>query len=195
MSADNTDGSPSTSTQVSAQLELGSDANDASNPERQAALEYWQQALTVADGNAAESLTSGVAKAKAELAKQGVVFEEDAAEQVELKLELSIDEALASGISDKAVVFVLARPEGTNMPLAVIRMPYSEFRSSVVLDDSTVMVPGASLAGQPALEVVARVSNSGQPQPQAGDLYGLVGQINAEEQQEVVSLLINRVVE
>jgi hypothetical protein len=40
------------------------------------------------------------------------------------------------------------------------------------MTDADAMVPGSSLAGAGALNLVARISRSGQPIASSGDLYG-----------------------
>jgi cytochrome c-type biogenesis protein CcmH len=58
------------------------------------------------------------------------------------------------------------------MPLAVQRVKVRELPVSFSLDDSMAMAPGMSLSAHPRVVVVARVSRSGSPAAQPGDLQG-----------------------
>jgi cytochrome c-type biogenesis protein CcmH len=70
-------------------------------------------------------------------------------------------------------VFIFARAvEGPPMPLAVQRVKVRELPVSFALDDSMAMAPGMSLSAHPRVVVVARVSRSGSPAAQPGDLQG-----------------------
>ena len=81
--------------------------------------------------------------------------------------------ALASKVALNDIVFIFARaPEGSRMPLAVLRVPAKELPKSFLLDDSMAMAPGMKLSGAPAVIVEARISKAGSAIPQPGDLYG-----------------------
>ena len=75
-------------------------------------------------------------------------------------------------LASQAALFVFARaPEG-GPPLAVIRESAASIPGAFALSDANAMIPGRSLADFESLMLVARVSNSGQPTAQAGDLFG-----------------------
>lgn len=85
--------------------------------------------------------------------------------------------ALAATIKAQAApddtVFIFARAvEGPPMPLAVKRVKVRELPVSFALDDSMAMAPGMSLSAHPRVVVVARVSRTGSPAAQPGDLEG-----------------------
>jgi len=70
-------------------------------------------------------------------------------------------------------VFVFARAaEGPRMPLALIQRRVRDLPLKFELDDSMAMNPAAKLSGTTQVVVTARVSRSGQAQPQPGDLEG-----------------------
>ena len=90
-----------------------------------------------------------------------------------LKGIVSLDPALKGKVSPGDTVFVLARPAGgPKMPLAVIRTTVDKLPYAFTLDDSMAMAPNAKLSGQAEVTVVARISKSGNPLPQKGDIEG-----------------------
>ena len=89
-----------------------------------------------------------------------------------LQVRVGIAPALAARIPAGAVLFVFARaPGGPPMPLAVQKLP-ARLPATVVLTDGMGMSPALSLSSAPDVVITARISASGQPLPQAGDLEG-----------------------
>lgn len=89
-----------------------------------------------------------------------------------LQVHVAIAPALAARIPAGAVLFVFARaPNGPPMPLAVQKLP-ARLPATVVLTDGMGMSPALSLSSVPDVVITARISASGQPLPQAGDLEG-----------------------
>ena len=75
-------------------------------------------------------------------------------------------------------MFILARAaQGPVMPLAVMRKQVRDLPLKFTLDDSMAMQPQLKLSGYPKVVVVARVSKSGSPMPQTGDLQGMTSTI------------------
>lgn len=73
-----------------------------------------------------------------------------------------------------ATVFVFARAAdaAAGMPLALLRRQVKDLPFTFTLDDSMAMSPAARLSGAQRVVVSARISASGQAQPQPGDLVG-----------------------
>lgn len=87
---------------------------------------------------------------------------------------VDIAPSLRTQAKDTDTVFIFARAvDGPPMPLAVLRKQVKDLPTNFTLDDSMSMMPSAKLSGYTQVVVGARVSKSGDPMPQAGDLEGL----------------------
>jgi cytochrome c-type biogenesis protein CcmH len=91
-----------------------------------------------------------------------------------IRLEISLDPALAAHIPGPTPMFIIARNAGGGPPLAVIRTNSAELPLSVQLTDANAMMEGVTISDQPELELIARVSLSGSPAQRPGDLFGAV---------------------
>ena len=91
-----------------------------------------------------------------------------------IRLEISLDPALAARIPGPTPMFIIARNPGGGPPLAVIRANSSELPISVELTDANAMMEGVTITDQAELELIARVSLSGSPAQRPGDLFGAV---------------------
>jgi cytochrome c-type biogenesis protein CcmH len=92
-----------------------------------------------------------------------------------ITIEVTIDPSLLKEIKENDVLFIFARAvSGPPMPLAAIKRNARELPVSLVLDDSSMLRPGTSLAQFEQLKLGARVSHSGQPVAQSGDLQSEV---------------------
>lgn len=90
--------------------------------------------------------------------------------------KVSLSPALLAKAAPTDFVFILARAaEGPKMPLAVIRKQVKDLPVEFTLDDSMAMQPQMKLSGFDKVVVLARVSKSGTPMAQAGDLEGTAG--------------------
>ena len=84
------------------------------------------------------------------------------------KIELSAE--LKSKINSGDIVMVIARKPGERMPVAVLRVPASNFPMSFTLNDSLAMNPNAPLSQLAEASVEVRISKTGMAKPEAGDL-------------------------
>ncbi len=81
------------------------------------------------------------------------------------------------------------------MPLAAVKLTVADLPAEVVLDDSAAMGPQQTLSAANSVELSARISRSGQPQAEPGDLYGLIGPVEVRGVDGSVALVIDKVVE
>jgi cytochrome c-type biogenesis protein CcmH len=76
-------------------------------------------------------------------------------------------------VAPDATVFVIVRdPARPSPPIAAVRRKASELPAEVVIGDADAMIPGRVPSGFAQLEIVARVSLSGEPIAQSGDWFG-----------------------
>ena len=103
-----------------------------------------------------------------------------------LKVTVTLAPALKSRLERGDTLFIYARaPSGPPMPLAVTRMDASALPASVTLTDAMAMTPQLKLSSASKVFVGARVSHSGQPIAQPGDLEGDAGVIAVDTTQPV----------
>ena len=76
--------------------------------------------------------------------------------------------------------------------MAVIREPVTAVPGEFTLSDRNTMLPGSSLGDFPELSLVARLSATGQPTEQSGDLYAQTTYSHGDE--GTVELVIDQVV-
>jgi cytochrome c-type biogenesis protein CcmH len=104
--------------------------------------------------------------------------------------DISLGEAAAAAGLPDATVFIIARdPNQPSPPIAAVRRRLSELPASVSVSDADAMIPGRVPSGFATLEIIARVSMSGEPIAQTGDWYGqgLVDTTAADQVQIVIN--------
>ncbi|MES9861641.1 MAG: c-type cytochrome biogenesis protein CcmI [Candidatus Thiodiazotropha sp. LLP2] len=110
-----------------------------------------------------------------------------------IKVEISLSADLQSKAKPNDLVFIYAKAiSGPPMPLAAVRKKVSDLPISLSLDDSMAMMPQMKLSGFSEVTVGARISMSGSPTAQSGDLEGEIKPIKPG-QAETVQVVINSV--
>lgn len=98
--------------------------------------------------------------------------------------------ASAAGLPD-ATVYIIARdPNQPAPPLAAVRRRVSELPAAVSISDADAMIAGRVPSGFAQLEIIARVSLTGQPVAQPGDWFGQ--QIIDTAATETVQIIIDQ---
>jgi cytochrome c-type biogenesis protein CcmH len=128
----------------------------------------------------------GIPAANAEQATESVP---DAVPLV--SIDIKVGEQAAAVIGPASSVFVIARdPSQPSPPLAVARHTAGELPMLVSMSDADAMIPGRILSAYESLEIIVRVSASGQPVAQTGDWYGQ--SIVRPKQSNSVAIVIDR---
>jgi cytochrome c-type biogenesis protein CcmH len=107
-----------------------------------------------------------------------------------IKGSIDVAPALKSRLAATDVLFLFARPGQSGPPVAAMRASASQLPLEFELDDSMAMTPGNSLAQHSQVMLVARVSRSGNPMAQPGDLEGTVA--NVKVGANGVNIMIDR---
>jgi cytochrome c-type biogenesis protein CcmH len=86
---------------------------------------------------------------------------------------VEVDPKLASKIAPGDALFIYARdPDGSRMPLAILRGTAADLPKSFALTDAMAMTPANTISRAKTVVVEARLSKSGNATPQPGDLRG-----------------------
>jgi cytochrome c-type biogenesis protein CcmH len=141
------------------------------------AIAHWERILKVVppDSDIADSIRDGIADAR-KLAEGKPAPAPKAAGSAPATVSGTV--RLAPGVSAKAApddtVFIFARAvAGPRIPLAVTKKRVRDLPVAFKLDDSMAMSPAARLSDHAQVVIGARVSKSGNPVAQPGDLEGL----------------------
>ena len=135
----------------------------------------WEPLLAVVDASAAVPLRAQIDAARAEAGlpplPQGATPTASASAQGGLKVKVTVAPELVAKVPANASLFVIARQAGgPPMPVAVEKLPAKDFPREVVLDDGDSPMPTMKLSQLDKVEVLARISASGNAMPQPGDL-------------------------
>jgi cytochrome c-type biogenesis protein CcmH len=145
-----------------AQRQAGDDA---------AAANTWEALLPQVDAKTAASLRPQIDAARAAAGLPPLPSAPANTSGLRVQVALAPDLASRIRLRGDASVFVIARmPGGPPMPIAVEKHSVQELPFEATLDDGDSPMPTQKLSSQREVEVVARLSASGEAMPQAGDL-------------------------
>lgn len=153
-----------------------------------------------------QMLQQGVAESRQLLGESAPVQAMDAAIQASQKqpevkaakqiinVLVEIDSKIPVDGTDTVFVFAKAA-QGPPMPLAVERMIVSDLPRMVRLDDTMSMVPEMNILTVGEIQIVARVSRSGEPTASPGDYQATSESLTLDSRTQVVKLTISELVE
>lgn len=165
------------------------------------AIQYWQRILKADPQHPSKAMIEqGIAQAQAQLGQPVVLSamtannstQTEPAAQAMVQVRVSLADGTAQGLSPDTTVFIFARaPSGPPMPVAASRHTLSELPLTLTLSDANAMGPMARLSQFERVDLVARISLSGQPTAQPGDLEASAKDIRVG-QSELVELVISQ---
>ena len=125
-------------------------------------------AVDGAQGGAGPATVAGGAPGPAQAQTQ-------AQAQAKVQVHVTVSPSLRYKLTDRSVLFVAARdPNQPGPPFAAKRLPL-QFPVDVTLTAADAMMPQRQISAGQTLDIVARISISGQPQSSSGDPFGQVG--------------------
>jgi len=161
-----------------------------------AAIEYWQRLLPLLkdDQDSLERVQQLISRAQGKpVDSQQITGTTDKPEVMADKsksiiVDISLSPDFANETDPEDSLFIYAKAvDGPPMPLAVVREKVKNLPLQVTLDDSSAMLPGVKLSDFKQIKISARISKSGDPISQPGDLIGeTVSKTNP------VTILINK---
>lgn len=159
------------------------------------AIEAWRTLLEgLAPGSeAAAMLREVIARAEAGRAAGAPPMAPDAAPpSAGITVTVDISDEMRGRLEAGHGLFVFAREAGgPAVPLAAVRQAADGFPVTVVLDDSTGMLPGRTLSGTDTVEVLARISATAQGG--SGDLEAAPVTVDMRHAPAQTRLLIDRI--
>ena len=105
--------------------------------------------------------------------------------------KIEIVAGLKSKVNPGDIVLVIARPLGERMPVAVLKVPATEFPMSFALTDALAMNPSAPISKLSEVSIEVRISKTGMARAEAGDLISAVQTVKVGSNQ--VKLLVDQV--
>lgn len=149
--------------------------------DREAALDWFRRALaTGATGERANLIRMA-------MSQLGEQEEPRGGRAILVSLSLADDIRLPAG----SVIFVFARAQsGPPAPLAVQRIRPGELPVTLRLDETMAMMPGMSLADFDPVQVIARVSETGEVVARPGDYEVRSGPLNLGDEPVAIALVI-----
>lgn len=161
---------------------------DPASPDRKEVRDLIAKAGGVLDPLPAAPATQGVPSVSASAEKQPVQSTNTQA----ITVTVSLSAELKDKVKPEDTVFIYAKAvAGPPMPLAAARKQVKDLPLDIKLDDSMAMMPQLKLSGFKEVKVGARISLSGTPQAQAGDLFAEQSSVKAGDS---VALEISQVV-
>lgn len=154
----------------------------------QKAIGHWQQLVAVlpAEDPSRQAIQGGIERAREQLGESAAAAP---ATSQGLTVRVELAPALQAKVQPGDAVFVFARAvSGPPMPLAVKRLSVADLPAEVSLSDSDAMMPQLKISGFEQVQLVARISRSGNAT--AGEWIGS-SQPLASKSTELQQLLID----
>ena len=122
-----------------------------------------------------------------------VLLAKESIQNPRVKISVSLADQFKTQVVSDNVVFIYAKAaSGPPMPLAVKRLAVSDLPVMVELSDADAMMPSMMLSSFDDIIIGARVSKSGNPVAQPGDLYIETGTIDRNALTNEVTLSISK---
>ncbi len=156
------------------------------------AIQYWQRVISLRELRG-ESTGKGIEMLKQQIAQaeqMEAIHNSPKVDSNEVRLDVSLSEQFKH-LSPKLTVFVIALgDDGMPAPVAVKRFAVADLPISVTLTDVDAMIPTRKLSQMDSIKVSARISLSGMPKAETGDITSDVVTVT-KNNTEAIPLVIN----
>tara|TARA_B110000238_G_C16124766_1_gene438716 strand:+ start:1070 stop:2317 length:1248 start_codon:yes stop_codon:yes gene_type:complete len=169
------------------------------------AVGHWQKLLTLVPPERPEVKTSLLQFLNSAREKAGLepledtpqVAQQDADDARKIEVTVQLNESVNQHASSGDTLFIYARAlQGPKMPLSLVRLTVANLPAKITLSKEMAMMPSMDIDTFEKIEVLARISKSGQAITQKGDLISTPVVVNfSESNSAAVSLDINSIVE
>jgi cytochrome c-type biogenesis protein CcmH len=164
------------------------------------AVQHWRKLETMMQDDPASlnEVRNLIARAEKKLGRTVTVettpAKPAAVSGIALNVTVSLDAALQDKVSAEDTVFIFARAmEGPPMPLAAVRKQVRDLPLTVTLDDSMAMMPQMKLSNYAKVLIGARISRSGTPTAQSGDLTGEIENVATNSNEQITLTISKRI--
>lgn len=166
---------------------LAIDAFGSANYEK--AIAYWKKVLEAYPTHpASASIKQGINEAQKRAGFEVTDFS-TSIQGPSIRVNVSLDNTFLKSVAPDDTVFIFIKDasmgDAPSPPLAASRHTVSELPISITLSDMNAMSPMAKLSDAKNVNVIARVSKSGQVSSTSGDIQGSINQIEVNGEQEV----------
>ena len=159
------------------------------------AINYWENVLPKLEIGSEEekNIRKYIEFAKENnnisIQNNGSITQEKNEYSLKLSIELSPN---FTNINKNKAVFIYAKPINSpnNMPIIVLRKTVADLPLLVEMNDSMSMLPSNKLSDYKSVQVLARISNSGNAKSEKGDLIGIVESMSTTSK-NITKLIIN----
>ncbi len=169
------------------------------------AVNHWQKLLALVPADRPEVKSSLVQFLNDAREKSGLepledasqISQQDENDQRKIEVVVKLNESINENASSGDTLFIYARAvQGPKMPLSLARLAVASLPVKVTLSKEMAMMPSMDIDTFEKVEVVARISKSGQAITQKGDLISAPVVVDFSESNSTsVSLDINSIVE
>jgi cytochrome c-type biogenesis protein CcmH len=112
-----------------------------------------------------------------------------------VSVTIDIAPELAGQAEKDLLMFLIARDQNQpTPPVAVKRVRVGDFPVTIKISDADAMVPGRNIKTTKNLELVVRISKTGEPFAADGDLYGETLDVSGARASQQAQIRIDRVV-
>lgn len=170
--------------------------NAAANPEQTAGPALKQSMAQSIEQNMQQSPARLEAQTDISAEPSNRAHTSNAGASIQVNVSLAPDIADKMPASGFLIVFAQNAESDSRIPLAVKRMPLSDFPITVSLSDEDAMMPSMTLSSVSKARITARISQDADVMPTAGELQGQIDTLDLVKGQTLQSnLVINKELE